>query len=240
MSSDKVSLDVQKREATGKEVAILREEEIVPAVVYGKDFTPMNIQAPYLEVARTVREAGTHSPVDLMIDGKKQTTLIKSVDMDHVKNRISHISFQAISSDQVVTTIVPIVVVGFEESEASKTGLELMQSVDEIEVKAKASDLPEKLEVSATEAKEAGDKMTIAEVKLPNGVVLAYPNEAELTIASIIDPEVEAAKAEAAEKAAAEAEAEAAPATEEETSGDGASAEANAEADKPAEEAKTE
>lgn len=231
MSSDKVSLDVQKREATGKEVAVLRNEEIVPAVVYGKDFTPMNIQAPYLEVTRTVREAGTHTPVELMIDGKKQTALIKSVDMDHVKNRVSHVSFQAISSDQVVTTIVPIMVAGFEESEASKAGLELMQSVDEIEVKAKASDLPEKLEISAVEVKEAGDKMTIAEIKLPNGVELAYPNEAELTIASIIDPAIEAAKAEAAEKAAAEAEATA----EEETASD-----TSEEADKSAEEAKTE
>ena len=235
MSSDKISLDVQKRETIGRNVAILRKEEIVPAVVYGKDFTPVNIQAPYLDIARTVREAGTHSPVELMIDGKKQTTLIKSVDIDHVKNRISHVSFQAISSDQIVTTEVPLIVVGFEESEASKAGLESMQSMDSIEVKAKPNDLPEKLEVVATDVKEAGDKLTVSDIKLPKSVVLAYPDESELTITSIIDPEIEAAKAEAAEKAAAEAES--VPTDEDEVAATGDS---EAEADKSTEEEKTE
>jgi large subunit ribosomal protein L25 len=238
MSSDKISLDVQKRQATGKSVAALRDSEIVPAVVYGRDFSPMNIQAPYLDMARTVRIAGTHSPVELVVDGQKQSALIKSVDIDHVKNRISHVSFQAVSADQIVTTSVPVVVVAFDESEAGKAGLEVMQSIDEIEVKAKPADLPDKLEVSAAGVKEQGDKLTIADIKLPADVALAYPDESELTIASIIDPAVEAAKAEAAEKAAAEAEAAkqatAAPAAEE-------PAATAAEADKPAEtEAKTE
>ena len=209
MSSDKICLDVQKREALGKSVAVLRKEEFVPAVVYGKDFTPMNIQAPYLDIARTVREAGTHTPVELSVDGKKQTALIKSVDMDYVKNRINHISFQAISADQIVTTEVPIIVVGFDESEAGKAGLEVMQSIDKLEIKAKPADLPEKLEISAADVKVNGDKLIISDIKLPNGVVLANPDESELTVASIIDPAIEAAKAEAAEAAAAAAQAEA-------------------------------
>jgi len=209
MSSDKVSLDVQKRENVGRSVARLREEEIVPAVIYGKDFTPMNVQAPYLEVSRTVREAGTHSPVELIIDNKKQSALIKSVDMDHVKNRISHVSFQAISSDQIVSTEAPVEIVDFDESEAAKAGLEIMQSIDKIEIKSKPADLPEKLVVSALNAKEAADKFIISDIKLPNGVTLAYPDEFELAIASVIDPEIEAAKAEAAEKASEEQEAQA-------------------------------
>jgi large subunit ribosomal protein L25 len=235
MSNDKISLDVIKREATGKAVAKLRQTEIVPAVVYGKDFLPINVQAPYLDIQRTVRTAGTHSPVELAIDGEKQTVIIKSVGIDHVKNRINHVSFQAISADQIVTTEVPIEVVAFDESEAGKAGLEVMQSIETIEIKAKPADLPDKLEVSAAGVKEYGDRLTVADVTLPSGVALADPDEAELTIATIIDPAVEAAKAEEAEKAAAEAEAAAAPASEE------APATTEAEAEKTAEnDAKTE
>ncbi|MDR3125921.1 MAG: 50S ribosomal protein L25 [Candidatus Nomurabacteria bacterium] len=235
MSSDKISLVVTKRQAVGKAVAELRRQEIVPAVVYGKDFAPLSIQAPYLDVQRTIRAAGTHSPVELTIDGQKQAAIIKAIDIDHVKNRISHISFQAVSADQIVTTEVPIEIVAFDESEAAKAGLEVMQSVEAIEIKAKPADLPEKLEVSAAAAKEHGDKLTVADIQLPAGVTLADSDETELTIASVIDPAIEAAKAEAAEKAAAEAEAAKAPAAEE------PAATAETEADKPAEtEAKAE
>jgi large subunit ribosomal protein L25 len=155
--------------------------------------------------------------------------------MDYVKNRISHVSFQAISADQIVTTEVPIEAVAFDESEAGKAGLEVMQSIESIEIKAKPADLPEKLEVDAAGTKEPGDRLTVADIALPSGVSLADADEAELTIASIIDPAAEAAKAEAAAKAAAEAEAAAKPATEEP-----AAAESEAEADKPAEEPKVE
>lgn len=208
MSNDKIVLSVKKREVTGKKVATLRVEEQVPAVVYGKDFEPMNIQANYLDLARAVKAAGTHTPVELDIEGKKQAAIIKSYDMDHVKNQINHISFQAISADEIITTEVPVMIVAFDESEAGKAGFEVMQAIEEISVKAKPADLPDKLEVSAAEAKEHGDKLLISDIKLPENVTLTFPDESELAIASIVDPAIEAAKQEAAEKAAEEAEAE--------------------------------
>lgn len=218
MSSDKIVLNVKKRELTGKKVAQLRAEDQVPAVVYGKDFEPVNIQANYLDLVRTIKQAGTHSLVELDIDGTKQTVIIKDFDIDPVKNRINHISFQAVSADQVVTTEVPIVVVAFNESEAGKAGFEIMQAIDEIQIKAKPADLPKQLEVSAISSKEHGDKLVISDIKLPEGVLLADENDSELTIASVVDPAIEAARQEAIEKAEAEkqAAAEAAAATTEE------------------------
>lgn len=230
MSSDKIVLNVKKREITGKKVAALRAEEQVPAVVYGKDFEPVNIQANYLDLVRAVRAAGTHTPVELDIDGKKQAAIIKSYDMDHVKNQINHISFQAISADEIITTEVPVVVVSFGESEAGKAGFEVMQAIEEISVKAKPVDLPDKLEVDAAGVKEHGDKLLISDIKLPEGVALTFPDESELAIASIIDPAIEAAKQEAAEKAAAEAEAEVTESTDEQPAEGEADKTADAEA----------
>ncbi|GHU07209.1 50S ribosomal protein L25 [Alphaproteobacteria bacterium] len=236
MSSDKIQLDVAKREVTGKAVAKLREGGDLPAVIYGKDYAPINVQAPQLAVERAVREAGTHTPVVLKLDGKEQTAIIKTIDIDPVHNRLQHVAFQAVSADQIVTTEVPIIVVALDESEAGKAGLEVMQSIEHIEIKAKPADLPEKLEVSAAGTKEHGDKLTVADIVLPSGVELADEADRELTIATIVDPAIEAAKAEAAEKAAAEAEAAAAPA-EGEVSAEGAE---TAEGEATADEAKSE
>jgi large subunit ribosomal protein L25 len=237
MSTDKIQLVVTKREVTGKKVAALRDAEMVPAVIYGKDFTPLNVQAPYLTLTKAIRAAGTHTPVELDIDGQQQTAIVKSIDMDYVNNRVAHVSFQAVSQDQIVTTEVPVVVVDEDESEAKKAGLMLMQSVEELEVKAKPGDLPERLEISARQLKEHGDKLTLADIKLPDGVELTEDDQ-NLTIATVQDPAVIAAANEAADKAAeAEQKAKAAPAEGEAAPAEGD--EAAPEGEQPAESAET-
>ena len=110
MSNDRISLAVEKREITGKKVSTVRKSGFIPMVIYGSDFEPMNIQAPVVELQKVVRAAGTHSPIDIKIGEKTQTAIIKTIDVDPTTNRISHIAFQAISADQVVTTEVPVVI----------------------------------------------------------------------------------------------------------------------------------
>jgi hypothetical protein len=56
------------------------------------------------------------------------------------------------------------------ESEAEKAGLIILQALDKIEVKALPMDLPEAIEISTVELKEAGEKVTLADAKLPDGV----------------------------------------------------------------------
>ena len=95
---------------------------------------------------------------------------------------------------------------GFEESEASKIyHFALTQAIEELDVKAKPADLPKELTVDATVLKEVDDKLTIADIKLPEGVVFADKElNPEQVVASLYDPAAEAEKREAEEKEAAE------------------------------------
>jgi large subunit ribosomal protein L25 len=202
MSTDRISLVVSKREVSGKKVAKLREQGIIPAVIYGADFTPVNVEAPIVALQKTVAAAGMHTPVELVLDGKKQTAIIKTIDVDHVRNRLQHISFQAVSKDEIVTTRVPIVIDDEDESEAKKAGLIILQSVEDLEIKAKPDDLPEALHVSAASLHEHGDKLTVADVAIPDGVELVDPDDdiSELTIASVYEPSALAAANEQADE----------------------------------------
>ena len=47
-----------------------------------------------------------------------------------------------------------------------------MQVLEEVEVKALPKDLPEAIEVDVLKLKEAGDKITLGDIKLPKGVEL--------------------------------------------------------------------
>lgn len=213
-----ISLNLTKRELTRKKAKSLREKGIVPSVVFGGK-EPILTQSEYVETDKAVRAVGYHSPLDLVIDGKKQMAMVKTVAMDPVKHTFINIEFQSIKANAVVEATAPIVVVNYESSDASKAHLEILHVLEEVEVKAKPADLPEAIEVDASKLAAAGDRLIVADIVLPKGVEFADKEiDTEAVIANVYDPATEAAerdaKAEsdkAAEDArAAEAEAEAA------------------------------
>ena len=191
-------LTLEKREITGKKLKNLRAEGKIPSVVYGGK-EPILLASEYVATEKVLNGAGYHSPIDLDMAGKKHLAIVKDVHIDPVSRKIINIEFQAISAKEVVEATTPVVIVGFEESEASKIyHFAMTQSIEELDVKAKPADLPKELEIDASQMKEVDDKLTIADIKLPEGVVLADKElNPEQVVASLYDPAAEAEKREA-------------------------------------------
>ncbi|MBR3172840.1 50S ribosomal protein L25 [Candidatus Saccharibacteria bacterium] len=204
-------LKLEKRELTGKKLKDLRAKGLIPSVVYGGK-EPILAASEYVVTEKVLEKAGYHSPIDLEIDGKKQLVITKDVQIDPVSRKILNVEFQAISAKAAVIATTPIVIVDFEASEASKTyHFAMTQSLEEIEVKAKPADLPKELVIDASGMATVEDKLTIANIKLPEGVEFADKElDLEQIVASLYDPAAEAEKRAAEEAAAAAAEAEAA------------------------------
>lgn len=197
---EKINLTLDGRTAQGKKVAQLRQDGIVPGVVYGQGFDPMLVQAPYNVLEKVVRDAGKHSAVHLTLDGKKKIALIKDVERDPVKHRVRHVSFHAVKANEIVTAEVPIRLVGEGESAAEKAGLIILQELEQIEVKAKPANLPEALEISIAELATTEDKILLSDIALPEDVEYAdNEQDLELVIANVYEP----AALEAANEAAA-------------------------------------
>lgn len=167
---DKVTLKLDERTVHGKKVAALRREGIVPAVVYGPGMEPITVQVANNILAKAYSQAGRHAPVHLTIGSKKKIAMIKDIDHDPVKRTIKHVSFHAVKASDPVTAQVPVRLVGEGESEAEKAGLIVLQALDQIEVRALPMDLPDAVEVSIIHLKEAGEKVTLADANLPEGV----------------------------------------------------------------------
>lgn len=166
---DKITLAIEARDTHGKKVAKLRQEGFVPGVVYGADMEPMSVQAVAGDVAKVVRAAGRHTPVQLM-GKKRRIAMIKDVDRDPVKHTIRHVAFHAVRADEPVTAEVPIRLIGEGESEAEKNGLVILQALEQLEVKALPMELPEALEVSIVHLAHEGERVTVADIKVPEGV----------------------------------------------------------------------
>lgn len=195
-----ISLKLTKRDAHGKKVAVLRKGGFVPSVVYGGHDEPVSTQSADIETTKVIKEAGKHTPVHLTIDGKKKLAIIKSIEIDPVKHRLVHVSFHAIKQNDVITTEVPIVLVGEGESAAEKAGLIVLQAIESVEVKAKPANLPESLEVSIVNLTTDEDKITLHDITLPEGVEYAdVEQDLDLVVANVYEP----AALEAANEAAA-------------------------------------
>lgn len=184
-----ITLKLDKRDVTGKKVTTLRKDGLVPGTVYGGSSEPINTQSEAVATAKVASAAGKHTPVHLTIDGKKKLAIIKSIDRDPVKHHVRHIAFHAVKQNDVITTEVPIHLIGLGESEAEKAGLIVLQALEQIEIKAKPADLPEALELSIAGLATDEDKLTLADIALPEGVEYAdIEQDLELVVANVYEP----------------------------------------------------
>lgn len=184
-----ISLKLDQRTVTGKKVGGLRKDGFVPSVVYGGKADPIATQSAFVETTKVVQAAGKHTPVHLTIDGKKKLAIIKSIQHDPVKHRLRHVAFHTIKQNEVITTEVPLVLTGMGESEAEKAGLVILQALEKVEVKAKPANLPEALELSVVKLATTDDKLTLGDIKLPEGVEFAdAEQDLDLVIANVYEP----------------------------------------------------
>lgn len=205
---NEITLKLDSRTAEGKKIAKLRESGFIPSVVYGGQDKPMMTQSATVETSKVVRAAGRHTPVNIVVDGKKKLAIIKDVDVDPVKHVYRHIAFHTINQDDIITTEVPIVLTGMGESLAERAGLVVLQAIERLEIKAKPADLPESLTLSIVDLATEDDKLTVGDIKLPEGVEFAdIDQDLDLVIANVYEPSaLQAANEASGGEAEAEAE----------------------------------
>ena len=220
MGDNKITLKVAERTVFGKKVRSLRQNGIVPIVVYGPGMEPKAVQAEYNELNKILKIAGKHTPVYITLDDKKRIAMVKEISIDPAKNRINHVAFHAVRQNKPIEAEVPIRLVGEGESEAEKAGLIILQNIDSIEVRALPLEMPDALEINITQLKEAGEKVLIGDIKLPENVEIVErddgredsnddeerPSILDLQVASVWEPgALQAANDAAAGKADDEA-----------------------------------
>lgn len=167
---DKITLKIDKRSIHGKKVRQLRQQGLVPGVVYGAGIDPIDVQADAGEVRKVVAAAGKHTPIHL-VGSKRRIAMIKSVDYNPARRGdIRHVGFHAVNANDPVEADVPIRLTGMGESPAERAGFVVLQSMESIPVKALPMDLPDSLDVSVEGLEKPGDRLTVGDITVPKNV----------------------------------------------------------------------
>lgn len=165
-----------------------------PAVLYGHGTDPVHITVDSHEIALVLRYK--NAVLELDIEGRPQTVLIKSATKDAVTQVIEHIDMVTLILGERVHVEVPVHIVG--EAMGGHT-IDLIHKTVKLEVA--ATSIPEFVEVVFNKEGE-GFHVTAADVKLPAGAKLDLAPE-ELIASVLVNAAEQSAETAAAPAAAA-------------------------------------
>lgn len=194
------NLKAEKRDITGRKVKTLRKEGVLPGNVFGKKIKSQSIKVNTGEFNEVFKEAGETSIVELMLGKEKRPVLIQNVQMDPVSDLPLHVDFRQVDLKEKVTADVPVELIG--EAPAEKQGLgTLVQYIDEIEVEALPTDLPEKFELDVSGLSKVDDAITINDLNYDKTKVSIELDKEEIItkVEALREEEPEPVKEELAE-----------------------------------------
>ncbi len=193
-------LKVDERKLLGKKIKALRKDGILPGNVYGKDIKSTAVQVLKKDFDKVFKEVGETGLVDLELKGKTLPVLIHNIAIDYKRN-ILHADFYKVDLKEKIKAMVPIETIGEAKAVLEKIGI-LMQVLDEVEVEALPTELPEKIELNVENLANIDEQIVVGELKVADGVqILTDPTQVVVKIGELVTKEAQEQAAEEAAKA---------------------------------------
>ena len=191
LKAEKRSMDIKAKK--------LRREGYVVGNVFGKKIEgsiPVKFQA--LELEKFLKKAHKGSQIMLDVEGTQYDALIKDVAYNPVAGRIDEIDFQALVSDEKVTSTAEIVILNRE----AVVGGVLQEDLSEVAYRAFPSALIEKTTLDAAGLK-VGDIVHVKDLDIAKNKDIDLKTDPEAVVLSVIPvhnvvPETEVTTAPAA------------------------------------------
>jgi len=134
-----------KREGTGKKAAkAYRKESLIPCVLYGGEEV-VHFTVTKESIRKLIYTPEVHI-VNLTVEGKNFTAILKEMQTHPVSDELIHADFLQISTDKPVVMEIPIVLEGL--AQGVKDGGKLSMDMRKLKVKGLYKNFPEKLVIN--------------------------------------------------------------------------------------------
>jgi large subunit ribosomal protein L25 len=188
-STEKIQIQAQKREVTGRKVKTVRKQGILPGVVYGHNFKPLNIQIPVKTFEKVYAEAGESTLVYLDVDGQDYPTIIHDVVRDPRSDAFLHADFYKVKLDEKIHAKIQLSFIGEAPAVKSLGGI-LVKNISELEVEGFPQDLPNKIEVDISKMADFKSQILVKDLPISSKIsIKAKPEEIVVLIQEPISEE---------------------------------------------------
>lgn len=157
----------------------LRAEGRLPVVLYGHGEAPTHLHLDRHETTKLINHAAHLLTLD--VEGKSESCLIKSVQYDHLGDKILHLDLTRVDLTEEVELEIYLEFKGEPEA-ALEEGYVVAHPTQSVNIKCRADSIPESIEVNV-EPLTLDNPLTIADIKVPAGV--AITDDPETVVASI-------------------------------------------------------
>ncbi len=204
-----IELTAERRTDVGKGASrrLRREENKVPAIVYGGGKEPMSVTFHHKDILKALKnEAFFSQIITIQLEGKGQKLLLKDIQRHPHKARVLHLDFLRITGKETLTVNIPLHFLNEDMAPAVKQGGVISHLMKDVAVSTSPANLPEFIEVDLANL-DMDQTLHLSDLKFPKDVTsveLSLGEEHDQAIVSahkpkvIQEPEEEEADAEAA------------------------------------------
>ncbi len=186
-TSKKILIPAKKRTTLGKAVKRLRKQGLTPANIYGQGQESIPLVLKTNEFQSLLNHhGGDLGLVYVDVEGRKEPALTTEVSRHPVTSELVHVEFMRVNLKEEVETEVALEVVG--EVDVPNAVLEVIRS--EVKIKALPEDIPEHIEVDVSGLTQAGEMITVADLKYNKDKIALLVDEDELDKPVVILQEV--------------------------------------------------
>jgi large subunit ribosomal protein L25 len=172
--AETIALAAQARAGRGSRTAAkLRKQGLVPGIIYGHKLDNVQVAVSAEELDRAIRVL--HARVlDLKLDGKVETVLIRELQWDHLGSEMVHVDFARVSKDETVKVVIPV---KLKNTPKSTGGGVLDQPLHTLHVECLAVAIPDDITIDITNL-TLGEPIQVKALTLPAGVKVLESPEA--------------------------------------------------------------
>lgn len=198
-----ITLVAEPGRVTGtRESRRLRAGGRIPAVVYGHGIDGISVSIDGRDLRHALSgESGTNQLLELHVGSEKHLALARVLQRHPVRHTVTHVDFQVVGRDEVVSADVPIVLVGEAKAVEQEKGL-VEQPLVALTVRATPARIPNSIEVDIS-GLTVGTTVRVGDLPLPAGVTTDVSEDEPVVVGSMSRAVIETEDAEAEAEAAA-------------------------------------
>lgn len=185
--SQTTKLKITAREPEGSRATRrLRRSGQVPGVVYGGGEEPVAFAVGERDLRHALAAHG--AVVELELDGKSTSAILKDAQRNPVRGETLHVDFLRVRLDVAIQSPVALEFVGADDAPGAKEGGVLEHVTREVTVEALPNDIPESLQIDVSHM-QVNDTLTLADVTAPENVTIV--DDPETVVATLTPPRLQ-------------------------------------------------
>ncbi len=152
----------ERKDSKKSTLKTLRVGGEIPAIVYGRDIHTKSIFIKNKDLLKVIKGVGRNGIISLNLNGKSKNVILRDYQNNPVTKDLLHVDFLHVDKDTEIDTKVSVIIKG--TSNGEKVGGIAKQIIHELDIIAKANDIPDSIEIDITNF-EIGHTVQVADIK---------------------------------------------------------------------------